>query len=60
MKTAYEVMAEGVDYCRPVNMIHKGFCLATIEKFTKYWPGGSYLFLKSNPIVPGDRPLMTI
>ena len=53
-------MAEGVDYCRPVKMSHKGFCLATLENFMKDWPVGSYLVLKSNPTVPGDRPLMAI
>ena len=35
VKMADEVMAEGVDYCGPVNKIHKMFCLATLEKSTK-------------------------
>ena len=26
----------------------------------KYWPGGSYLVLKSTPIVPGGGPIMKI
>ena len=26
----------------------------------KYWPEGSYIFMKSTPIVPGGRPLMSI
>ena len=30
-----------------------GFCKVTIEKFTKDFPGGSYLTLMSNPMVPG-------
>ena len=38
----------------------KGFCKETIEKLTKYWPGGSYLVLRSKPILPGDRPLIPI
>ena len=38
----------------------KGFCKETIEKLTKYWPGGSYLVLRSKPMVPGDRPLIAI
>ena len=38
----------------------KGLCKETIEKLTKYWPGGSYLMLRSNPMVPGDRPLVAI
>ena len=32
----------------------------TIEKLTKYWPGGSYLVLRSKPVVPGYRPLIDI
>ena len=43
-----EAMAEKVDFCGLVKMSHKGFCLATLEKLIKYWPGGSYLVLKSN------------
>ena len=38
----------------------KGFCKETIEKLTKDWPGGSYLVLRSKPMVPGDRPLIDI
>ena len=53
-------MAEGVDYCGPVKTSHKGFCLATLEKFMKYWPGGSYLVMKINTIVPGGIPLVAI
>ena len=53
-------MAAGVDYCGPVKTSHKGFCLATLEKLMKDWPGGSYTVMKSNPIVPGGRPLMEI
>ena len=41
-------------------MIHKGFCLATLENLMKDWPGGSYLVMKSIPIVPGGRPLLAI
>ena len=32
----------------------------TIEKLTKDWPGGSYLVLRSKPMVPRDRPLIAI
>ena len=60
VKTAEEAMSEGVDYCRPVKTIHKGFCLATLEKLMKYFPGGSHLVVKSIPIYPGGRPLMDI
>ena len=38
-----------------------GLCKQTIEKLTKYWPGGcSYLVLRSKHMVPGDRPLIAI
>ena len=47
-------------YCGKVKMIHKVFCLATLEHFMKEWPGGSYIVMKSTPIVPVDRPLMEI
>ena len=59
-KTAVEAMSEGVDYYGPVKTIHKGFCLTTLERLIKYFPGGSYLVLKSTPRVPGDRALMSI
>ena len=50
VRTAEEDMAEGVDYCGPVNTCHKGFLIATLEKLMKDWPGGSYLALKSTQI----------
>ena len=53
-------MAAGVDYCRTAKKIHKGFCLATLEKLVKYWAGGSYLIIKITPRVPGGRPLLAI
>ena len=53
-------MAEGVDYCGPVNTSHKGFCLATLENLMKYWPGGSYLVMNITPRVPDGRPLLDI
>ena len=52
--------AVGVYYCGPVKTSHRGFCLATLEKLMKDFPGGSYLFLKSTPIFPGERPLLAI
>ena len=39
---------------------HKCFCLAKLENLMEDWPGGSYLVLNSNTIVPGDIPLMAI
>ena len=44
VKTAEEMASVGVNYCRTLKMIHKGFCLTTLEKLMKDWPGGSYLF----------------
>ena len=38
VKTSEEAMAAGVNYCGPVKRIHKGFCLAILEKLTNYWP----------------------
>ena len=38
----------------------KGLCKDTIENMTNYWPGGSYLMLMINPLVPGDSPLIDI
>ena len=38
----------------------KGFCKEKIEKLTKDWPGGSYIELRSKPLVPRDRPLIAI
>ena len=52
-------MADGVDYCGPVKTSHKDFCLATLEKLMKDWPGGSYLVMKRNPILSVERPLLT-
>ena len=50
----------GVDYCGQVKTIHKGFCLNTLEKLMHYWPGGSYLVMKSNPRFPYGIPLLAI
>ena len=60
VKTAEEMAAAGVNYCGPVKTSHKGFCLATLEKLMKDWPGGSYLVLKSTPRVPDERALLAI
>ena len=53
-------MSAGVEYCRPVKTIHKGLCIAMLEKLMKDWPGGSYLVMKSTPRVPGEGPLLVI
>ena len=38
----------------------QGFLLGYIRNFIKYWPGGSYLVMKSTPRVPGGDPLLAI
>ena len=53
-------MELGVQLIGMVKTNTKGFCKDTIEKLTKYWPGGSYLLLRSKPVVPGGRPLISI
>ena len=50
----------GVNYCGPVKTNHMGFCLAKLDKLMKYWPGGSYLVMKSTPRFPGEIPLLAI
>ena len=54
IKTAEDMAAAGVDYCGPVKTSHKVFCLTTLEKLIKDWPGGSYLVMKSTPRFPGE------
>ena len=53
-------MEVGADLIGMVKKNTKGFCKETIEKLTDDWPGGSYLVLRSKPMVPGYRPLITI
>ena len=36
------------------------FCKETIKNLTKDCPGGSYLLLMINPMVPGGRPIIAI
>ena len=38
----------------------KGLCKDTIENLTKDWPGGPYLVLSNNLIVPVGRPIIYI
>ena len=38
----------------------RGFYTENIDKLTKDWPGGSYLILSRNHMVPGGRPLIAI
>ena len=58
VKNDEEAMAAGVDYCGLVKTIHKGFCIATLEKLMKDLTGGSYLVMKSTPRVTGSRPIL--
>ena len=60
LKTAEQMMAEGVDYCGSVKTSHKGSCLATLENLMTYCPRGSYFVMKSNPRVPVGGPLLDI
>ena len=46
LKTSEEAIAKGVYYYGQVKTTHKDFCLATLEKLMKNWPGGSYLIIK--------------
>ena len=60
VKIDEEEMAAVFDVFGMAKTIHKGFCLSTIKKLTKDWPGGSYIVMKSNPIVPGAITLLSI
>ena len=51
-----EANKKGVYYCGLVKISHKECFRAMVEKSTKEWPGGSYLIMKSNPIVNGYKP----
>ena len=55
-----DVMDVGADLIGMVKIDTKGFCRYTIEKLTYYFPGGYYLMLRSNKMVPGRRPLVDI
>ena len=53
-------MEFGAEFIGMVKTNTKGFFKETIEKLTKNWPAGSYLVLRSKPMVPGVRPLIAI
>ena len=53
-------MELGAEFVGMAKTNTKGFCTEKIEKLTKNWPGGSYLVLRSKPMVPGGRPLIAI
>ena len=53
-------MEVGANLIGMVKIKTKGFCKDIIEKLTNYWPGGSYLALRSNPMLPGGRPIISL
>ena len=53
-------MEVGAELVGMVNTNIKRIFKDIIEELTKDWPGGSYLMLRSKPVVPGDRPLISI
>ena len=53
-------MGLGAEFIGVVKANTKGFYKETIEKLTKDWSGGSYLMLRSKPMVPRGRPLISI
>ena len=59
-KAAEAAMELGDELIGTVNTNIKVFCKDTIEKLTKNWLGGSYLVLRSKPMVPGGQPLIAI
>ena len=59
-KAAEDAMEIGVELIGMVKTNTKGFYKDTIEKFTRDWPGVSYLVLRRKTMVPGDRPLISI
>ena len=59
-KAEEAAMEMGADIIGMLKTNTKGFFKETIEKLTKYCPGGSYLVLSRNPMVPGYRPIIAI
>ena len=53
-------MELGAELIGMVKTNTKGFCKETIEKLTKYFPGGFYLVLRRKPMLPGGWPLIAI
>ena len=59
-KAADAAMELGAELIGMVKMNTKGFYKEKIEKLTKNWPGGPYLVLRSKPMVPRGRRLISI
>ena len=53
-------MDVGADMIDMVKTNKKGLFKEKIEKIKNDWTGGSYLVLRSKPMVPGDRPLIDV
>ena len=53
-------MGIGADMIFMVKTNTRLLCKETIENITKAWTGGSYLVLRSKPMVPGGRPSISI
>ena len=50
----------GVDFIGTVKTNTRGFFKAAIDGLRKDRPDGSYIVLRSKPMVPGERPLLAI
>ena len=59
-KLTGDVTDVGADLIGIVKENTKVLCKYNIQKITDYWPGGSYLVLRSKPMVPRGRPLIYI
>ena len=53
-------MEVGAESIGMVKTNTKVFCKETIDKLKNDWSGGSYLVLRSKPMVPRDMPLIDI
>ena len=53
-------MELGAELIGMVKKNTKGFCKETTEKLTRDWPGGSYLVLRSKPMIPGGWTFIAI
>ena len=60
VKTSEEEIYKGVDYCGPVNTIHKVFCLATLERLMEERPVVYHRVMKITPRFHGDVSIMSI
>ena len=60
VKALLEENTEGEYYYGPLKTSYKGFFLATLGKLLKEFLEGSHIVMKSDTIVPGDKPSMAI